>query len=110
MEPDKLARFKTILERLIAQLDRELNAGHDMTAVVSLDDPIGRLSRIDALQAQEIALGLKAGTQRRYDMARRALAAVENGTYGVCVGCHNPISDARLEALPETSLCVECSA
>ena len=37
----------------------------------------------------------------------RALVKVDEGTYGVCDVCERPIGDARLEALPWATLCVE---
>ncbi|MEP9363873.1 TraR/DksA C4-type zinc finger protein [Nocardioides sp. CN2-186] len=37
----------------------------------------------------------------------RALVKVDEGTYGVCDVCEQPIGDARLEALPWATLCVE---
>ncbi|MDP3541756.1 MAG: TraR/DksA C4-type zinc finger protein [Elusimicrobiota bacterium] len=91
-------------------MEASLSSGRDGTAAVSLDESIGRLSRADALQSQEISLSLQANVRQRLEMVRRALAAIESGTYGACVGCKNPIPEARLEALPETPLCVECSA
>jgi DnaK suppressor protein len=37
-----------------------------------------------------------------------ALARVEAGTYGLCEACGKPIPHARLEVLPEATLCVSC--
>ena len=37
-----------------------------------------------------------------------ALARVEAGTYGICESCGKPIPEARLEAVPEATLCVGC--
>lgn len=37
-----------------------------------------------------------------------ALARIRQGTFGICKTCHNPISRARLEAVPWTHLCREC--
>lgn len=110
MEKEKLARYKRALINLAIDLKKSLEAGQDMSAVVSLDDPVGRLSRAEALQSQEMSLGLKAGMRRRYDMIGSALYSIEEGTYGTCVGCKKPIGEARLDALPETPLCVDCSA
>lgn len=39
-----------------------------------------------------------------------ALARIDDGSYGTCERCHHPIAVERLEALPETSLCVVCKA
>jgi RNA polymerase-binding transcription factor DksA len=39
-----------------------------------------------------------------------ALGRVDAGTYGVCEACHQPIPEARLEAVPEATLCVRCKS
>ena len=38
----------------------------------------------------------------------RALAKMEEGTFGICEECEEPISIKRLEARPETTLCIRC--
>jgi DnaK suppressor protein len=45
----------------------------------------------------------------RADIAR-ALAKLDEGTYGICDSCHQPIAEGRLEALPWAVLCVEDAA
>ena len=39
----------------------------------------------------------------------RALAKLEEGTYGVCDACAGPIAPGRLAAAPESALCIECA-
>jgi DnaK suppressor protein len=39
-----------------------------------------------------------------------ALKKFEDGTYGLCDNCGQPIDPARLEALPQASLCLNCKA
>ncbi len=40
----------------------------------------------------------------------RALAKLEDGTYGLCDGCGEDIPEVRLEAMPATAMCITCSA
>ena len=40
----------------------------------------------------------------------QALERIENGTYGICRECGKPISEARLEAVPHASMCIECKS
>lgn len=42
------------------------------------------------------------------DLAERALARIDDGTYGVCESCGQPIGKARLQAFPRATLCVTC--
>ena len=37
-----------------------------------------------------------------------ALARIDDGTYGVCESCGNPIGKMRLQAFPRATLCMEC--
>ena len=39
----------------------------------------------------------------------RALAKLEDGSYGRCDKCGGPIAPARLEAVPESVLCIDCA-
>ncbi|MEP6954909.1 MAG: TraR/DksA C4-type zinc finger protein [Solirubrobacteraceae bacterium] len=39
----------------------------------------------------------------------RALAKLEEGTYGTCDRCGTPIAPARLRAAPESVLCIDCA-
>jgi DnaK suppressor protein len=39
----------------------------------------------------------------------RALAKLEEGSYGLCDGCGGPIAPGRLEVAPESALCIDCA-
>lgn len=43
-------------------------------------------------------------------MIRAALLRMEEDRYGICVSCGEPISEARLDAVPEAPLCRACAA
>ena len=40
---------------------------------------------------------------------QRALAKLDEGSYGRCDRCGGPIAPARLEAVPESALCIDCA-
>ena len=42
------------------------------------------------------------------DQLDRALAHIDDGTYGVCDSCGNPIGKNRLMAVPHATLCMSC--
>jgi DnaK suppressor protein len=43
-----------------------------------------------------------------YERIIKALEAIENGTYGICIDCENDISDKRLKYYPNASRCMPC--
>ena len=58
----------------------------------------------------ERRLALEKGLATVLAEVRHALGKFENGTYGLCDCCGQPISEERLEALPQASLCLNCKA
>lgn len=59
---------------------------------------------------REKDLGLKRDLERQLAAVDEAMEHLEAGTYGICDRCGKPIPPERLEAVPETTLCVTCSA
>ena len=109
MTPDKLDKFRRLLEELAAGLEAGLGLNPEETRTVELDSSIGRLSRMDALQGQQMALELKRRQQQRLQRVRNALQALESGRYGACRKCGQPIAEDRLEYQPDALLCVTCA-
>jgi DnaK suppressor protein len=88
-----------------------LTAGSDQASqVVELDQArVGRLSRMDALQAQAMA---QASGRRRELMLQKiasALARIDNNSYGFCQSCEEAIHRKRLEFDPAAELCIQCA-
>ena len=58
----------------------------------------------------ETRLGLEKRIRDQLVAVEHALSKFEKGTYGLCDICGQPIDPARLEALPQASLCLNCKA
>lgn len=58
----------------------------------------------------ETRLGLEKRIRDQLAAVEHALSKFEKGTYGLCDICGQPIDPARLEALPQASLCLNCKA
>jgi DnaK suppressor protein len=108
MDPKTLAPFKQRLEEMQLELAESVEET-DSTAPVQLDSSIGRLSRMDAIQSQQIALELRARQQQALLRVRNALEAMRKGTYGTCRRCKGPIGLERLQAQPDAVVCVKCA-
>ncbi len=57
---------------------------------------------------REKNLALVRRLEQKLEEINRALQVAKKGTYGICERCGKPIDPARLQALPETTLCVKC--
>ena len=102
------AELKQKLLTLRDDLEQILAASRAGAQPVDLDQPIGRLSRMDALQQQELTKASRDGAKRRLQLVDSALQALRSNRYGECRRCEEPISLARLQAQPETPFCLDC--
>lgn len=106
-QEEELART---LARLEGELEEALVRSADGARPVDLDQPIGRVSRVDALQQQAMVAAGRRSVERRLALVRRARLALTNGEYGFCKRCEEPVGYRRLALRPETLLCVACQA
>ena len=106
-----MSSIKRKLETMRQELEDIADAGDDPAAVVQLDQTkVGRLSRMDALQAQAMA---KASGERRALQLREidaALRRIDEGSYGDCERCDEAINPRRLDADPTARLCIDCAS
>jgi len=98
------------LGRLRDHLEESLDSSADGDKPVDLDEPIGRLSRIDAIQQQEMRKSGRRLAERRLSLVRAALSRAASEDFGSCVECEEPIGYRRLKAKPESRMCVGCQS
>jgi DnaK suppressor protein len=109
MTPERLNHFRERLLTLEKEIQADLAASKDASAVVKLDTAIGRLSRMDAMQNQQMALELRRRQEQQLQRIANALKRIDQNRYGVCGKCKQPIADARLEISPDAVMCVKCA-
>jgi len=113
MEPGQIAKFK---QQLLAQRDDLL------TQLATLRG--GNISRVEASAAhfgnrepdsraqveteRELEFALDARESAELEVVDTALHRIDAGDYGICTDCGIDIPIARLQAAPETPLCVNC--
>ncbi len=106
----QIAALKTLMRERQAELKALDEEAAGWSDTVELDQQsVGRLSRMDAMQQQEMA---RAEARRRTsDLARIdiALKRIEEDEYGWCAECGEPIAYKRLEIDPAAALCVTCA-
>jgi DnaK suppressor protein len=66
----------------------------------------GTVEAISRLTEIGVGSSLEQGLVR----TERALAKLDEGSYSICDGCGEPIAPARLEAMPDSVLCMSCAS
>ena len=106
-----VAAFSARLIALQAELQGLVASSAESVQVVELDQAkVGRLSRMDAMQAQAMA---KASSQRREQTLKQisaALTRIDNEEFGYCRDCEELIPVKRLEFDPASTRCVDCAS
>lgn len=100
--------FKKLLLTRKEELKETLSSMKESSRPVDLNDPIGRLSRMDAIQQQQMALNAKKQLEVNLQLIDAALERLEKGEYGYCLKCEEEIDQKRLQAKPEAAFCTKC--
>jgi len=102
--------FKSLLLEKKTALMKEEAAGKEAAQVVELDQTsVGRVSRMDAMQGQAMAIAVNQRRQVELQKIEVALKRIDQGEYGFCLECDEEIAEPRLKLDPATSLCINCA-
>ena len=97
---------KVQLEQRLQDLNSRLQRiGDELEQPVSDDFSEQATERED----EEVLEELGTAGEEEIRMIDAALERIEDGTYGVCANCGEPISEARLDILPQTPFCRNCA-
>ncbi len=109
MDNEKLEIFRILVEARITEINEKLGMGDADTQPIAPDVAIGRLSRLDSMQMQQMALNAKRRLKTELQKLQNALARIDKKTYGNCGLCRKEIAEARLEAQLDAGLCIHCA-
>lgn len=111
-EPSALD-LDAVAARLLARRDelrRLAESAEESRRPVELDQSrVGRLSRMDALQDQAMALETERRRQAELKLIEAALARIKDGDFGYCLSCGEAIAPRRLDLDPTAGLCIDCA-
>lgn len=102
-------KILSLIDEQIDSIHEEIKELTELTKPVPLDNSIGRLSRMDAINNKTInekALREKKQTLKKLE---RAKERGEKGDIGTCLRCGSDIPFGRLKIMPYTTRCVKCA-
>lgn len=89
---------------------RSIAMSKGAAAPVELDQTlVGRVSRMDAMQQQEMALAAQRRREAMITQIDQALSRIAVGDFGYCVICDEEIAETRLNFNPVVLTCVSCA-
>lgn len=102
-------KLESLLLQSEANLEEQLNIGKAAADVVTLDQTtVGRVSRMDAIQQQSMAVSMREKASLKLQRVQAALRAITTDEYGYCRQCDERIAYPRLLAQPEAISCFTC--
>ncbi len=110
MNTKEIESIRRALLQRKAELEEFGEASKAGSEVVELDQTrMGRLSRMDAMQAQQMSLELVRRSQLELRQVEGALRRLEQDDYGMCKDCGEAISIGRLQVNPSATSCINCA-
>ena len=111
LEQEQLQQLKKQLLQIRTELEKQLSNNKEAAGIVELDQSvIGRVTRMDAIQQQSMAVSTRNKARQRLKKVNLAISNFANGDYGYCRQCDEAIALLRLQAQPESSLCLSCQS
>jgi DnaK suppressor protein len=101
-------KYRRALVEKKASLSQEMvknkDAGQENSEEITQDIA----DKASSSYTKEFLFSLSDGERVLLQQIDQALARIEEGSYGLCTNCSNPIPEKRLEAVPWTPYCVDC--
>ena len=109
MNEEEKNRLKDKIIDETAALEHNIAALEEVTKPIPPDDAIGRLTRMEAINAKSISESSLRTARIKLTKLKRALSKLDDPDFGICTVCEEPIPIGRIMLMPETTLCVSCA-
>ena len=108
MKKTELKRFKTLLVEKRDEIVKKAKQTLEEDMTLDANDLPDEMDLASSEYLQSFTFRLRGREKIFLDKIEKALRKIEDGTFGTCEECGEEISVKRLEARPETTLCIRC--
>lgn len=96
----------TLKEELMGRVDRTHQHIHHKDGRISANFAEQSVE----MENEQLVYQLDEEGRQKLRLIDRALARLEDGTYGECISCGELVADGRLEAIPYAEMCIKCAS
>ncbi len=108
LSSDLLEHFRKLLLEKRGRLVEEANRTLNQEMVIPSDERMDEVDQASSEYMQAFSFRLRGRERFLMGKIETALRKLDEGTFGACEECEEPISRKRLEARPEAQLCIQC--
>jgi DnaK suppressor protein len=105
---EEVESFRTMLKEKRDEIVRRAEQTLKEEMTLDSDDLPDEMDLASSEYLQAFTFRLRGREKNLLDKIQKALDRIDDGTFGICEECDEPISSKRLEARPETTLCIRC--
>ena len=109
MTDEERSALRLRIEETMDELEESVEYLKEATRPIEPSVALGRLTRMEAIGEKGVNEARLHDIRRRLERLGNALARMDAGTYGRCLRCGNDIPLGRLQAVPESLICVPCA-
>ena len=108
MNKQQLKKFKSLLTEKRDEIIKKAKQTLEEDMALDANDLPDEMDLASSEYLQSFTFRLRGREKAFLEKIQKALAKIDEGTFGVCEECGDEISVKRLEARPETTLCIRC--
>ena len=108
MNKVQLKKFKSLLEAKREEIVKKAQETLKEDMTLDANDLPDEMDLASSEYLQSLTFRLRGREKFFLDKIQKALVKIEDGSFGKCEECDEEISVKRLEARPETTLCIRC--
>ncbi len=108
LSTDQMIELEIRVQDEITRLKNDIESSGEDRKAIAPDRAIGRISRLDSMLDQQMAMNSHQRRQERLALLENTIRKMDYGTYGTCERCGREIAFERLKEIPETRHCRSC--
>ena len=108
MNKAQLKKFQDLLEEKREDILKRAQQTLSQDMTLDVDDLPDEMDLAASEYLQSFTFRLRGREKVFLDKIQKAIERIEEGNFGTCEECGEEISAKRLEARPETTLCIRC--